>query len=72
MIGRFPKAKEWVMRTRSRARRGIALGVGVALIIGGIAGLSAAHGVAASKVTSAIAIVAGLVFLTMARSRKSA
>jgi hypothetical protein len=60
------------MRTRSRARRCIALGVGATLIIGGVAGLTAAHGIAAGKVTSAISIVAGLVFLSMARSKRSA
>lgn len=59
------------MKTRSRARRGIALGVGVTLITSGIAGLTATHGNAASKITSALAIIAGLAFLTMARSKAS-
>jgi ABC-type xylose transport system permease subunit len=60
------------MAERSRARRCVALGIAVTLIIGGIAGLTASHGIAASKITSAIAIIAGLVFLNMARSRRSA
>jgi hypothetical protein len=60
------------MRTRTRGGRVVALAIAVVLIIGGIAGLAATHGPAASKITSAIAIVAGLVFLNMARSKRSA
>lgn len=60
------------MKTRSRASRCIALGVGATLIIGGIAGLTATHGIAIAKVTSALSIVAGLAFLSRARSKRSA
>ena len=59
------------MKTRSRARRGVALGVAVVLILSGIAGLTAAHGVAASKITSALAILVGLGFLNMARQKRA-
>ncbi len=59
------------MKTRSRARRGVALGVAVVLITSGIAGVTATHGVAAAKITSALAILVGLGFLNMARAKRS-
>ncbi len=60
------------MKERTKGRRLIALVVAVVLITSGVAGLAVAHGPAASKITSALAIVAGLVFLNMARSKRSA
>ncbi len=59
------------MKTRSRAQRGVSLGIAVVLITGGIAGVSAAHGLTISKFASALAILAGLVFLKNSRSKIS-
>ncbi|WET76297.1 hypothetical protein P3102_19385 [Amycolatopsis sp. QT-25] len=56
--------------TRSKSQRVIALAIAVALIIGGIAGVSTAHDVPLATISSAVAILVGLLFLRIA-TRKS-
>jgi hypothetical protein len=58
-------------KPRSRGQRLVALVIAVILIGGGAATLGTAGSLAASKVGAAIAILAGLFFLTRVSSRSS-
>ncbi|PPK68500.1 hypothetical protein V5P93_004393 [Actinokineospora auranticolor] len=60
------------MKQRSAGSRVIALAVGVALIIGGITGLTDADALVVSKIGAAAAILAGLVFLKISATSSKA
>ncbi|WP_414942788.1 hypothetical protein [Amycolatopsis sp. cmx-11-51] len=56
--------------SRSKSQRVIVLAIAVVLIIGGITGVSTAHDVPLATISSAVAILVGLLFLRIA-ARKS-
>jgi hypothetical protein len=58
-----------MVNTRSTGSRVVALAVAVVLIGGGITGLTAGSHLVASTIGSAVAILAGLVFLRIAAKR---
>jgi len=55
-----------VAKERSQLSRLIALVIGVALLVGGISGVSSEDGLIASKVGAWLSIVAGVGFMSLA------